>query len=454
MLTRLRLQNFKGWQDTGDIPLKPITGFFGTNSSGKTSLIQALLLLKQTAESRDRGLVFDFGDRDTLVNLGDFDSVVYEHNPNHTLKIALDWSASKPLRIANTRTKDQAIIESKCLGFELSTRKMADSSARPLAVDRMAYRVGDAVFGMSRNGNADYTVFTEGTDFKFTRRRGRAWPLPSPIKCYGFADQVRTYFRDGGFVADLELGLEQCLQQVRYLGPLRAYPQRTYSWSGAQPADMGLAGEFVVDAILGSREWGEPIHLGRGKPSVTLEQYVAQWLNEIGLIDGFRVDPITKGGRLFEVKVRKTRKSSEVLLPDVGFGVSQILPALVLCFYAPPGSTVILEQPEIHLHPKAQSALADILIDAYQKRQVQILLESHSEHLLNRLQRRIAEEKIASDDVSLYFCSASDDGLALETLELDQYGNIKNWPKNFFGDQFGEISAMRKAGLKRRMEDM
>lgn len=453
MLTRLRLQNFKGWQDTGDIPLKPLTGFFGTNSSGKTSLIQALLLLKQTVESRNRGLVFDFGDRDTRVNLGDFDSVVYEHNPSHALKIALDWNANEPLRIANTRTKNQAIIESDHMGFEVSVRKNADSSASPLMVERMAYRVGDAVFGMSRNGKEGYVAFTEGTGFTFTRRRGRAWSLPSPIKCYGFADQVRTYFRDGGFVADLELELEQCLWQVYYLGPLRAYPQRIYSWSGAQPADMGLAGEFVVDAILGSRERRETISLGKGRSRVTLERYVAQWLKEIGLIDDFRVAPITEGGRLFEVKVRKTRKSSEVLLTDVGFGVSQILPALALCFYARPGSTIILEQPEIHLHPKAQSALADIFIDAYQKRQVQILLESHSEHLLNRLQRRIAEEEISSDAVSLFFCEADDNGSHLKTLDLDQYGNIKNWPQNFFGDQFGEISAMRKAGLKRRMED-
>lgn len=113
---------------------------------------------------------------------------------------------------------------------------------------------------------------------------------------------------------------------------------------------------------------------------------------------------------------------------------------------------MILEQPEIHLHPFAQSALADIIIDAYQTRQVQILLESHSEHLLNRLQRRIAEEKITSDEVSLFFCQPKDGDCNLETLELDEYGNIKNWPKNFFGDQFGEINAMADAIMERRIK--
>ena len=61
MLTRLRLENFKSWQDTGDITLRPITGFFGANSSGKSGLIHALLLLKQTADAADRGIVFNFG---------------------------------------------------------------------------------------------------------------------------------------------------------------------------------------------------------------------------------------------------------------------------------------------------------------------------------------------------------------------------------------------------------
>ena len=453
MLTRLRLQNFKCWQDTGDIPLKPITGFFGANSSGKTSLIQALLLLKQTAESRDRGLVFDFGDDKAPVDLGDFESVIYGHDLSRALRIALDWKAPNPIKVADTRTKNQAIVESERLGFEVDVRKRAVAASNQPVVERMAYRVGDAVFGMSRKDGAEYDVFTERTDFRFTRRRGRQWPLPTPIKCYGFADQVRTYFRDGGFVADLELEFEQSLRRVHYLGPLRAYPQRIYSWAGNQPADMGQSGEFAVEAILASRERVETISLGRRRPRQTIEEYVASWLKEIGLIHDFRIAPVAEGGRVFEVKVRKSPSSAEVLLTDAGFGVSQILPALVLCFYAPEGSTVILEQPEIHLHPFAQSALADVFIDAWKKRKVQILVESHSEHLLNRLQRRIAEENITHEDVSFFFCSEDDEGSRLETLEVDQYGNIKNWPKNFFGDQFGEIAAMSDAAINRRRAD-
>ena len=79
------------------------------------------------------------------------------------------------------------------------------------------------------------------------------------------------------------------------------------------------------------------------------------------------------------------------------------------------------------------------------------MFESHSEHLLRRLQRRIAEGGIRQDDIALFFCSSDDgSGSSLSRLEVDQFGNIANWPKDFFGDQFGEIAAMSEAALKRQ----
>jgi predicted ATPase len=94
--------------------------------------------------------------------------------------------------------------------------------------------------------------------------------------------------------------------------------------------------------------------------------------------------------------------------------------------------------------------LADVFIDAMKNRNVQIILESHSEHLLRRLQRRIAEDSIAPDKTALYFCEATETGSKLTGLDLDLYGNIQNWPKDFFGDEFGEMAAMTKAAMERK----
>ena len=450
MLTQLRLENFKAWDDTGDIALKPITGFFGTNSSGKSSLIQSLLLLKQTAESSDRGAAFDFGDAHAYADMGDFASVAHGHKTGNPVKVSLDWDAEEPLEVVNS-TDNTSVVRSKHVGFQVESRTEDADSSEMLVVERMAYSVGGAVFGMRRTGDRRYAVFSENADFEFVRGKGRPWRITSPVKCYGFSNSARANYLNAGFLSNLEFALEGRLESVYYLGPLRAPPRRTYMWTGSQPYDMGRAGEYAIGAILKARERGQKISLGRGKRRATLEEYVAHWLKELGLIHDFRVERIAENNSLYQVKIRKSPDAAETLITDVGFGVSQVLPALVLCFYAPEGSTVILEQPEIHLHPLAQAGLADALIDAYQKRGVQIIVESHSEHLLRRLQRRISEGTFQQDAVGLYFCSQDGGGVSqIDKLELDKFGNIANWPANFFGDQFGEIAAMSEAAMKRR----
>ena len=453
MLTRLKLRNFKPWANSGDIRLRPITGLFGTNSSGKTSLLQALLLLMQTADSSDRGAVFHFGGSGGLVDLGDFRSTVHGHADRAEMEVSLDWRTAEPFRVFDTK-KGKTVLSEKDLGFTIVVRDLRTAARPPrVTVQTLAYRVGDAVFGMKRksSGKIDnaYELFDKNTTFQFIRSQGRPWPLPAPVKSYGFPDQVRASYQNAGFLTDLELAFETRLDDIFYLGPLRAYPGRRYDWAGEQPPDVGHMGEDVIAALLASRERGQKISPGYRRRKRTLEAHVAHWLKRLGLIHDFRVDRIGGDSHVYQVKVRKTPTSAEVLITDVGFGVSQILPVLVLCFYVPEGSTIILEQPEIHLHPMAQSGLAAVFIDVWERRKVQVLVESHSEHLLQRLQRRIAEERIAESNVSLLFCSPENGHSVMTPLQVDPYGNIKNWPEHFFGDQFGEIAAMSEAMLAR-----
>lgn len=454
MLTQLELRNFKSWARTGKIRLAPITGFFGGNSSGKTSLLQALLLLKQTADSADRGLALQFGDKGSAVNLGDFRSVIYRHADEGTLEFSLEWEQKKTFAVTDPKEPGKHVAQSKRLGFstQICTENGAGKSLR-VTVPDIAYSVGNARFTMHKKADAsEYDLAAENVDFSFLRyKEGRKWPLKAPpTKCYGFPDQVRAYFQNAGFLSDLELAFEEKLKQIYYLGPLRAYPERTYTWAGAQPTDMGRAGEEAINAILSSRDRGETISPGYKKRRVTLEQYVAEWLQRLGLIAEFRVEPVAEGSQIFQVKVRKVTGAAEALITDVGFGVSQILPVIVLCFYVPEGSTIILEQPEIHLHPAVQANLADVLVDAYRRRGVQILVESHSEHFLRRLQRRIADETLKNDEVALYFCNVGEEGSSITPLEVDIFGAIANWPDGFFGDEFGEIAETQEAVIKRK----
>lgn len=446
MLTRLRLRNFKSWKDTGDIALRPITAFFGANSSGKTSLLQSLLLLKQTSESSDRAQVFHFGDRRTLVDLGDFENVAHGHEPSARLGLELDWKVDRPVVVRDWEGTE--IAKSSDLGYTV-TAGSGGNRSEGVTVEEMAHGVGERRFGMRRNRNG-YELFREGTDYRFLRRQGRPWPLPVPTRCYGFPAEVGAYYQNAEFLVDREYEFAKALSRLRYLGPLRALPERRYFWTGAEPPDVGVAGELAVAALLAARKRGRVIARGRGRKRRSVEEQVAAWLREVGLVHDFSVETLSEIAHLYQVVVRKTATSTPVPLPDVGFGVSQILPVLVLCYYAPEGSTIILEQPEIHLHPAVQSGLADILIDAHKHRGVQILIESHSEDLLTRFQRRVADESLNERELALWFCESEAGSSKIERLRMDVFGQIANWPKDFFGDEFGEVAEIMEQQQRRR----
>jgi len=453
MLTSLSLENFKSWKRITNMRLAPITGLFGSNSSGKTSILQWLLMLKQTAESSDRQQVLNFGNKRDLVELGSFRDLVHNHAHPGTMSWKLTWKLPQELEVPDPEQRPGTPLFS---GEEMSYGCELKEERNRLKVVEMEYEFDGCKFVYSaKEGKHGYQLAVErARHFRFKRSPGRKWDLPPPVKCYGFPDQVTSYFQNAGFVTDFQLAFEEQMARTYYLGPLREYPQRQYQWSGSQPADVGRRGEGVIDALLASRDRAQEIGRGKGKPRFTVEEYAAYWLKELKLIHDFSVRRVADGSTFYEVHVQKTEGAADVLITDVGFGVSQILPVIVLCYYVPEGSTIILEQPEIHLHPSVQADLADVFIDAIKVRKIQIVLESHSEHLLRRLQTRIAEQAkgFGSEDAALYFCDFQADGSKLVPLEVDEFGNIRNWPKDFFGDEFGEIAAMTRAQMQRKRE--
>jgi len=449
MFRSLTIQNFKSWKNIENMRMAPITGLFGNNSSGKTSLLQLLLLLKQTVQSPDRAQVLNLGDERSLVALGTFRDVIHQHEQAGVLRWGFSWVLPKELKVLDPEREGVTLFSGKEMRFRAI---VTENGSGRIIVKEFVYSFGGQDFILRRKADAEerYRLSTSPDQFRFIRTPGRVWELPSPIKCYGFPDQVKAYYQNAGFLADFALAFEDLFSRLYYLGPLREYPKRDYTWAGAQPADMGQRGEKVVDALLASREKGEKISRGKGLKKFTVEEYAAWWLRELGLIHEFSVEPIAPDSNLYRVWVRKTSAAARVLITDVGFGVSQIIPVLVLCYYVPEGSIIILEQPEIHLHPSVQAGLADVFVDAVRTRKIQILLESHSEHLLRRLQRRVAEEEMSNEDAALYFCDISGGTSELNRLDLNIFGDITNWPRNFFGDDFGEMAAATRAAMLRK----
>lgn len=459
MLTHLRIKNFKAWKDTGPIALAPLTVIFGANSAGKSSLGHLLLALQQTAQSSDRKRALHLGDKTTLIDLGTFKDCLHGHDMAAQLEFELGWELPKSLEV-----RDPLVAAARFSGdrMRLDVALRAGKAEQP-EVQAMRYelgrRQGQTVnpvldVALRRDDKRKFGLASDHYGFKFAD--GRKWPLEEPEKFYRLSDISMARFKNAGFMADFALATESMLGSLSYLGPLRRHPERVYQWSGDTPASVGQEGEATIAAILAAQHDGRQINRGPRKAKQGFSAFVAEWLKQLGVIHDFAVRPVAEGRKEYEVLVRSSPRAPEVKITDVGFGVSQVLPALVQAFYCPPHSTVWMEQPEIHLHPQVQAELADVFISATQARQdsverhVQLIVESHSEHFLNRLQRRVAEGVLAPEDVAVYFCRRAGSATELEPLRLNVLGEIENWPENFFGDEMADIAARTLAAMHRK----
>jgi len=439
MITRLRAENFKSWKDTGDLRLGRLTGLFGTNSSGKTSILQILPLLKQTAEYSDRNRVLHTGVADSPVYLGTLLDILHGHRRDAALRFSFTWDISAKAAREGAPQLSERLFNAREVTFRTS---LVLNEEKP-TVESFDYEFAGQHVGMRRETGVEerYKLTHSGARVEEEFLRNPKL-LRSTVKSYGFPPEALGYSKDTTLLPSLQLAFENFFQGVHYLGPLRSHPLRAYEWGGERPADAGWDGEDAIAALLAPRkELTERVETG-----VT----ILHWLREMRLAESFALKAVDDARTLYQFRVKTTSAATEVLLPDVGFGVSQILPVLVNCAILPEGSILLLEQPEIHLHPFAQAALADVLIDAIENRNIQIIVESHSEHLLRRIQRRIARGVLEADDTALYFCHLKNASSAIEKLDVDSYGNIRNWPKNFFGDEMGELADMTIAAMERQ----
>ena len=218
MLTKFSLRNFKSWEVIKNMRLAPITGLFGTNSSGKTSLIQFFLMLKQTVDSPDRTQVLNLGDERSLVSLGTFRDVMHQHIKSGQLICKFSWTLPKELKIRDPEQRSVMLFTGGEMEFAV---EITENGSGRMIVNRLDYSFGGHTFGLKRKSEKEgkYELSSRPDTFRFQRTRGRPWDLPAPVKCYGFPDQVKAYYQNAGFLADFELAFEQMFSRIYYLGP-------------------------------------------------------------------------------------------------------------------------------------------------------------------------------------------------------------------------------------------
>ena len=544
MLKKLRIQNFKCWEDTDIIDMAPITLFFGANSSGKSSIGQFLMMLKQTVEVHDQELVFYLGGENSVVQLGSYEEMVFQGKMENNIKFEYQWSPNhdSDLRIRNSFPPNES-FSGNGLAFqaEVGISGSKQNPKRPPipSIHEFRYKLvkdGELKlsFGMKRKKriaySKDWYYVVESPDFTLKQRppgdKEETFD-ESPVSFFRFPRRVTDIFSNTeNFSTTFHYQHEELFRSLFYIGPLRTKTERWYHYHTI-PKSVGYEGQHTVGAILTAQDRNYKV-IGTGRTEHSFEEFIALKLKDMGLIEEFKVQQISQQTQMYETQIKTKGSETWVNLSDVGFGISQVLPVLVQCFYAPEGSIILIDQPEVHLHPYAQSALADVMADViesksnlgkgFKERNIQFIIETHSEHFLRRLQRRIAEGKLPQDKVSAYFANINNEvplaklaevyqlserqqnlfeeaGISsandlathplkklykvpgvgpaiaekwkksaeeyvhnakekanLERLEIDEYGNIQNWPEHFFGDEMGDILAQTEAGIKRRMQ--
>jgi hypothetical protein len=241
---------------------------------------------------------------------------------------------------------------------------------------------------------------------------------------------------------------------VRYLGPLRDDPKAVYPLSSsADPADIGLRGEYTA-AVLNSARHTQVHYLPSScfasaaidpRPvTATLEDAVVDWLQYLGVSDAIQTTDRGKLGHELRVRTAPGERWND--LTHVGVGVSQVLPILILCLLKKSGTTLIFEQPELHLHPKVQALLGDFFL-AMALAGRQCILETHSEHIINRMRWRIAssETDSISQTLRIYFVERTDVGARFREVEVNSYGAIAEWPAGFFDQSQREIERILRS---------
>lgn len=234
--------------------------------------------------------------------------------------------------------------------------------------------------------------------------------------------------------------LDGALRGLRVVGPFRRPPERRYEYQGVAATAVDATGRDVVDALIESS-------IRRGRGAGRLVDAVNRWLEKVARVK-LDLTPIGETSKLFEVRLRDLESGRWSNYADVGFGIGQALPVFVEGLRTPEGGTFVVQEPEIHLHPDAQLAMADFLIDLMRSGR-QVLIETHSEHLLLRLRRRIVagtKDGISPEQLSMIHVAKQASGASqVVELAIDEMGQIQRWPAGFMEEANEERMALLEA---------
>ena len=459
MLKSIEIENFKAFANLQKLNLSPITLIYGANSSGKSSIIHSLMVLKQSIlfPNLKGGIYSD----KRILDVGSYETMVYSHNLKNDIIFGLDFDKGVKFNIIyNYIDNDLKKGGSQIDGF---------SCIKKISVNSY---LNDFIYYFENNFNGDDNNDTKDFDFKvndlsktnFDKIKDKKilqeilssfvfsaeddFPIPKGVSINSekhlklwrilkekeIQDELYDVYQyiNNNISMDSNV-LKDNLKKISYLGPLRSNPKRYYSVDSEFEASVGKEGENIA------------FFLKTNTPSLSLS--INDWFAKFEIPYQFR--PIKIGGRnsepLIQIELKDRRNNVTVSPLDVGFGIGQILPIIIEGLIRKE-SIICVEQPEIHLHPKLQAELAEFFVETCNKNQW--IIETHSEALMLRIQKIIRSKKkvngsiLRPEDVTILYVlpsKNSDEGAQVVQIRLDEEGDfIDFWPEGFFEERIKE----------------
>jgi len=447
MITRLLLENYRAFENL-DINLSRINLFFGPNNSGKSALLSALGLLSQTIDSIDPDIPFLLNGK--YEELGTFEDLVFQNKVDKKIKIGLEVSGLKEtvFRQSSSRSRSYQIVEDDMPPAYVEVTIGYRKQRHEVILEALEYRLPvDQLLLKTRRVNRSGRQVVESIHDSLDitpSEASRALRTLHFLPFIGLTAGTRAS-RGGDLsrrIRHLTMGLNEILTNIEFVGPFRQYPQRTYLSSGESPSSVGKHGERAIDILVADSR-------RRGSKRLGIASSVSEWLRTAEIAHEIVIKTLTD--RHFEARMQHFATGESENLADIGFGCSQVLPILVAGYNLQPGSTFVVQQPEIHLHPRAQAELGTFLCRLAQKG-VQVFVETHSEHLLLRLQSHVAGGDIEANDIAVHYIYP--EGAIRKTavrLPLESDGLFsEDWPEGFFPERLNEARRLAQAPSRRK----
>jgi predicted ATPase len=481
-ISRLRFSDFKAFKGNQNVELLPITIAAGVNSSGKSTLLQSLLLAKDTLSSNklsEQPLLYS-SDR---LKFTRFNELIYGKPNRYVNGIGLGFSM--PSKISNDEAGKYLGIHPKTKRssfFELGIDAQFDysESDKRVCISQVLLTISEwgqgldpmltLIFRLTEQENKwhiqvetdlDIPFYPwENTEYVTLDRFIPLWSARRPPE--GSPDYRSEIYELYKLFSNFFDRLREALtSNMHYVGPLRSAPENVYVHQQLSGLEVSSAGEQTIQLLYENLDtkvdfvkWDERSfslsQLSRSRER--LEDALNRAFTLLGIEQDLRIKHPSSSSYEADLNLHRKPKT-RVLIPQVGFGISQILPIIAVSLLSSPGDFLIFEQPEIHLHPRSQAGLADLLLCVALTGK-QVLIETHSDHLINRIRRRLAEDKdnLLNGRVNLLFVSppeSSEMGANITTAQFDEYGNIENWPKGFLAESAYESSAIMDASMRK-----